>query len=153
MRIELDIRDYSGGLKPFVQVLCRFPRKHKFMPLSAFVDTGSPTTNISLIEFNKVSLPVSSVIDKDDFKRISIGGATHQGHPLHTPVEFKFSCGDEIVALEAPSVYVYLPFGEGRRSLHNSAHLPNIIGVDFLVYHKLGLYFNPSRGTAWLSDE
>jgi len=153
MHIELQIREYSGGLKPFTQFLCKFPSQHKFMPVSAFVDTGSPTTNISLIEFDKVGLSVNSVIDREDFKKLSIGGAIHKAHPLHTAALFKFKSGQEVITLEPPEVYVLLPYSDDDRSAQQSANLPNIIGVDFLVHHDLGLYFNPSKDIAYLSDE
>jgi hypothetical protein len=64
-----------------------------------------------------------------------------------------FKSGQEVITLEPPEVYVLLPYSDDDRSAQQSANLPNIIGVDFLVHHDLGLYFNPSKDIAYLSDE
>lgn len=121
--------------------------------MSTFIDTGSPNTNICSVELEKIGLSLKHLIDKDDFKPILLGGAKHKGHVLRTPVEFKFKCGKEIISLNSPTVYVLLPFRGDKIGIKQSRGIPNIIGVDFLQHHNLGLYFNPSKNIAYLEKD
>lgn len=154
MRIPLKVEEFSGGLKPFVTFICEFPRHHKRLFVNAFVDTGSSHTSIALSQLLKRGINVKSIIDENDFVEIMIGGAKHKGYPIKERFDIRFRTQDnKIVHLKPQKLYVYLPYIENKEGWTMAYSLPSIIGVDFLIRHGLSLYFNPSKGIAWLEKE
>jgi len=150
MKINLIVEDYSDGLKPFATFLCKLKRQHKYLPLKAFIDTGSGTSNIAIPPLNKKRVNISSIIDSN-YKDVMIGGAMHKGHLINIPIEFIFRTDDDQkVILKPHEIYVYMPYTDSKHNKKMSYSLPSIIGVDFLKQHNLSLYFNPSKKLAWL---
>jgi len=156
MKIQLTVEELHGGLKPFASFLCKFPKQHKLFPINAFIDTGSPWTSVSAAQLLKKNIPVNSVIDKNDWKKVHLGGCAHKAHPIKEPIEFIFKTEDnKMIRLNPPRVYVYLPMNSDKASKSASYSLPSIIGVDSLIYCDIALYFRPSKQIAWfeLQDE
>ncbi|MCD6481684.1 MAG: hypothetical protein J7L31_05375 [Thermoplasmata archaeon] len=154
MKITLKVEEFSGGLKPFVTFICEFPRRHTRLFVNAFVDTGSGHTSISLSQLLKRNINVESIIDRNDFEEIMIGGAKHKGYPIKEKFDIRFRTEDnEIVHLKPQKLYVYLPYTDNKEGWGMSYSLPSIIGVDFLILHNLSLYFHPSKQIAWLEKE
>lgn len=154
MKINLQIKEYSEGLKPFIDFICRFPKQRRSAPISAFVDTGSPFSCISMKDIRRMTIPIKSIIKKEDYRILYIGGRTVKGYAIHTKVEFLFvDENGQKHNLTPKTLYLLMPTKEDEKSMRLFLHLPNILGVDFLLDYKLGLYFNPSKNIAWLDME
>lgn len=154
MKINLQIKEYSGGLKPFIDFICRFPKQRRSVSISAFVDTGSPFSCISMKDIRRATIPIKSITKKEDYRILYIGGRTVKGYVIHTKVEFIFvSENGQKYNLTPKTLYLLMPTKEDEKSMKLFLSLPNILGVDFLSEYELGLYFNPSENIAWLGRE
>jgi len=91
MKFNLSIKEFSGGLKSFIDFTARFPKQKRFLPISAFIDTGSAYSYLSLRELKRIGISASSIINKDDFVRVYLGGRAVIAYPIHTRVEFIFT--------------------------------------------------------------
>ena len=113
----------------------------------AFVDTGSPYTFISKTEALKMNL----TSDKGG-QQVSIGGAPVLFHPIKNPT-FKVFCEDKTICdVGIPIVNIALPIENNKNSQTVASKLPSIIGMDLLIHNKLALFFDPSRGIAYLEN-
>jgi hypothetical protein len=150
MKIPLTVRTYSEGLKPFCGVHFSYTPPHGrkiWGTFDAFVDTGSPYTFISKTEALKMNL----TSDKGG-QQVSIGGAPVLLHPIKNP-SFKVFCEDKTICdVGIPVVNIALPIENNKNSQAVASKLPSIIGMDLLIHNKLALFFDPSRGIAYLEN-
>jgi len=151
MKIPLDIRQSSGGLKPFVNVHFKIPyQKVRGSTvrgiLSAFVDTGSPFTIISEVDSTRLRIQISGTP-----RTIQLGGAMINGYEVKGS-EFFVLCDDKknYCNISIPSILVARPINRVPHSIEVSKALPSIIGVDLLLHHKLALYFDVYHKISYL---
>jgi len=150
MKIPLIVRTYSEGLKPFCAVHFSYTPPHGrkiWGTFDAFVDTGSPYTFISKTEALKMNLTSNR-----DGQQVLIGGAPVLFHPINSP-SFKVFCEDKTICdIGIPTIYVALPIKNNKNSQAVASKLPSIIGMDLLIHNKFALFFDPSRGVAYLEN-
>lgn len=153
MKIPLDVRIYSEGLKPFATVHLKIPGKTLrgstirgiFWP---FVDTGSPFTAISQIDAQRLRIEVSGTP-----RKIWFGGAELYKYDIKD-VELKVFCEDKktICDISVPVIGVIGPIKNNLKSVEVAKSLPSVIGVDLLIHHRFALYFSPSKHVAYLEE-
>jgi len=153
MKIPLDVRLHSGGLKPFVNIHLKIPHQKVRGStvrgiFSSFVDTGSPFTLISEMDSNKLRIQISGKPTV-----IHIGGALLNKYDV-TGVELKTICEDKktICDISIPSIGVIRPVPGVSRSPETSRAIPSIIGVDILKQHRLALYFDVVNEVSFLEQ-
>jgi len=153
MKIPLDVRLHSEGLKPFVNIHLKIP--HQTVRgstvrglFSAFVDTGSPFTLISEMDSNRLRIQLSGKP-----MLIRIGGSLLNKYDV-TGVELKAICDDKkiICNISIPSIGVIRSVPGVSRSPETSRAMPSIIGVDILKQHRLALYFDVVNKISFLEQ-
>lgn len=136
MKIPLQIRDSHGGLKPWMQYRI-FMKGSRNGVITAFFDTGSPDTIISLTDAHKLQIPVKRKPDKH------LKGGGEGDIPL---IEFKdaklstLTDKNQKIDFEMPSIWVN----------NRNPKMPSILGVDFLLQHKFKLVFDPTNKVGYL---
>jgi hypothetical protein len=151
MKIPLDVRAHSGGLKPFATIHFQIPTQkvrgstvHGL--LWAFVDTGSPFTIVSEIDSRRLRIQTYGTP-----REIKLGGAPLYSYELKNTI-FKVVCEDKktICNISLPSIGVIRPIPKVKRSIEVSRSIPSIIGMDLLLVHRLALYFDPTNKSSYL---
>jgi hypothetical protein len=151
MKVSLDVRMHSEGLKPFATLHLRIPsqRVRGSMVrgiLWAFVDTGSPYTIISETDSERLRIQISGTP-----RRVWLGGAQLYNYDVRGVV-LKVICEDKktIWNISMPIVGVIRPIPNVARSAEVSRAIPSIIGVDLLQHYRLALYFDAHNKISYL---
>jgi len=152
MKIPLDVRKHSEGLKPFATIHLKIPNQKTICGTTIrgiiwpFVDTGSPLTIISETDSEKLGIEVSGTPEE-----IWLGGAQLDSYNLKRVV-LKVVCEDKktICDISIPEVGVIRPILSNENSILVSKSIPSIIGVNLLEYHRLALYFDAYNQISYL---
>ena len=151
MRIPLDVRMYSEGLKPFVTVHLKIPKQKVrgsiirgiFWP---FIDTGSPFTVISQTDAERLRIKYSGKP-----RKIWFGGAQLHSYDVKG-VELKVVYEDRktICDISMPTIGVIQPIPNVKLSYDVAKAIPSVIGVDLLKRHRFALYFDAHNEISYL---
>jgi hypothetical protein len=153
MKIPLDMRMYSEGLKSYATVHLLIPGK-KFHNATIrgifwpFVDTGSPYTVMSQTDAERLHITASGTPSS-----ILFGGAELYRYDIKGVV-LKVVCDDKhtICDISIPDFSVLRPIQNNSKSIETSKKVPSVIGVDLLIIHKFALYFKPCERIAYLEQ-
>ncbi|MBI2141451.1 aspartyl protease family protein [Candidatus Woesearchaeota archaeon] len=115
-----------------------------------YVDTGSPVTFISQSDAFRLHVPVTSLPQLGHTK---IGGSTYELRRIRE-IELLFKTEEEkLERITLPEFSVLIGTKKAVEEIQEANSIPSLLGTDFLTINKLALYFNPSKGEAYLEKE
>lgn len=150
MKFNLELTDDLNNERIFLNLISRQP--HSFGQIRGLVDTGSPTTIISLKDSIRLNLPLNNSNKGDPICGFGKGGV-----PSKRIKKFSFALKSEdnkIKYLEMPVLVADLTeikkLDLGRQE--NILRIPTIIGMDFLRETELKLIVNMKSKESFLES-
>lgn len=145
MRLPLQI--VAGRIQ--ISAIIRSAKYRMFGTISFYVDTGSNETFISQGDALRLHVPVNSL---PSLRHAKIGGSTYELKRIKE-IELRFKTEEELETITLPEFSVLVGTKKNNEGLQEANSVPSLMGTDFLTINKLALYFNPSKGIAYLEKE
>ncbi len=121
-----------------------------FGRVSFYVDTGSNETFISQSDAFRLHVPVNSL---PSLRHAKIGGSTYELKRMKE-IELRFKTEEEkLETITLPEFSVLVGTKKNAEGLQEANSVPSLMGTDFLIINNLALYFNPSKGEAYLERQ
>ena len=138
MRIPVRVEFFAGGLRPILTVCVRSEVPKIFGPVSAIIDTGSPTTilgggDVKRMRISQIQMQKLIGVEKE----VNLGGAQIKTRELP---EAELKIYEKIVKIP---IQVPVKFLKGTPP-------PTILGVDFLLAGKFKFFFYPDKKESYL---
>lgn len=142
MRINLQVYLFAGGLRAIANFLVKSEDPHIFAPVTAIVDTGSPTTVLGTNDLARMRISQVQLKKLESKKeQMACGGGLMETKTLPNTT-FKFGENFEC------SMPIRIPVGDISEGIK-----PSILGVDFLINNSLKLIFNPIKKEAYFETQ
>jgi len=117
--------------------------------ITFLVDTGSPFTVICPTDLQRFRVPLKRLA-KQKGKTFELAGHVFKKFPLgdisfsvKTDNNSNFSAKSSVFCMATPTKV-------NKKTLKNVKNIPSILGNDFLVEQKAGLFYHPSKNEASL---
>jgi hypothetical protein len=141
-------KSISSGAEPnpFIKFTLRWPQYRVWVaPLEALVDTGSPFTAIATRDAERYQIPLSKLNRDQRLPPIGFAGLGFIPRlASNTELIFTDEKGKRH-SIKYEPLYVLEPnLPHNLWSKKGVYRLPNIIGMDFLIHHKVKAYMDPS---------
>lgn len=116
------------------------------VPVVFLVDTGSPFTLVDEVTTKKIRVYPKNLNSNTE---TLLGGTKIKLYDVDEAVINFHSSVDSLVKFKFDNLKV----SENARQREGSEYSPiSILGIDFLLYNKLSLYINPSKGIGYIED-
>ena len=118
------------------------------VPLMVLVDTGSPWTAITPFDAMILNVPIRSLERATDYPEFVFGGYKFWRLLLSdVSLRLRDETG-KVVTFDLPSITIMNP--TKSISVEEFKGIPSVLGADFINTKGFCLYFNPSKGEAFL---
>lgn len=122
--------------------------KRAFGSIDFHIDTGSTITFMGASDAMRFQIPVGALPPKQTAK---IGGGSLGLHELSNVTLYCHDDGGQSVSLlEEQPLLVASSLRKGPEAAVAAQSFPSLIGTEFLLEHKLALYFAPAENIAYL---
>jgi hypothetical protein len=150
-RIPLTLRKYEGAERLLASAWVRTRLSRLSRPIILVVDTGSFISTIAYKDALWLQTSMANLRRISSPRKLEIGAGPIWGYPIETTYQFRTT---ENVKIKLDFVsYVLVPYSNAEKHLQIAEHIPSIIGLDFLKYHKLKFSLNPAGGEYYLELE
>ena len=151
MRLPLHIKDNFGQPALYIQLVV-IGRHVRHAPIECLVDTGSPWMVISPKDAITLNIPVSRLPEvTDKYANVNFAGAKFKRRLLRNIEVALTNDKGGIERIKLPSVSVLestiKPTPEGAK------RIPSVLGCEFLMNNKFGLWFDPAQKEAFLEGD
>ena len=146
--MKLPLQIVAGKIQ--ISASIRSAKYRMFGSISFYVDTGSNETFISQSDALRLQVPVNSL---PQLRHAKIGGSTYELRRIKE-IELRFKTEEEkLETITLPEFSVLVGTRKNEEGLQEANSIPSLMGTDFLAVNKLALYFNPSKGIAYLEKQ
>jgi hypothetical protein len=118
----------------------------KIVGAEFIIDTGCPYSFINYITLLNLNLPKNEC----KVKKMVIGGSLVDIFSIPTLKLYLKTEKGEIFILKTDCLNVAMPSEANEKEKAHAYTLPNILGLDFLIHHKLKLFLNLSENVQYL---
>jgi len=145
----LIVKDYGGGPKPFARAFLRAQRYRVLGIIQPFVDTGAALSCLSQVDAERLHVPFSAISARTPKPMIHyLGGLSFFAYPMENIMLWIRDENNKREEFILNSIDVLKLTKKDQRSLDRMRAIPSILGMDFLLKHRLSLNFDPNNRTA-----
>jgi len=142
MKIPVRVDFFAGGLRPILSFAIKSEEPKMFGFINAVIDTGSPTTILSLNDVRKMRVSEIQMQKlTGPYKKVNLGGAQMETRLLP---EAELNISGKKIKLSLIQVPVSITKGDAP---------PTILGIDFLLAGKFKFFFDVNNLVSYLETE
>ena len=142
MKIPVRVDFFAGGLRPILSFAIKSEEPKMFCFINAVIDTGSPTTILSLNDVKKMRVSEIQMQKlTGPHKKVNIGGAQMETRLLP---EAELNISGKKIKLSLVQVPVIITKGDAP---------PTILGIDFLLAGKFKFFFDVNNLISYLETD
>lgn len=153
MKIPLRLRERYGQLMPFTSIAIRASSHYRLRPLRliTLVDTGSPWTAVTPMGITMLNISTKTLSKADKYTRVRFADYTFNRLLINAAGISMIDENKKSVFFDMPSISVL----DCTKKINPNKFkdTPAVLGCDFIDYHGLSLYFDPSKKIAYLEKQ